>query len=212
MNLAGLARPPTVTSPFRRLYPAGLRKDVALNYSCRDSANPERSSHDRGLRIRRPWRGAELSRGADQGIRSLASRRRDRDRRGALVKSPALLRQLPQISRGFSPSSPTRPLPRPGSRDAHPDVELDRRGPSENIASAADWDGILSINVLEHIDGDDAELARFTQSYSLGPSRSPLSFCPRASRSYMRPSTRTLGIFAVTPAHHCGKNLSPPVL
>jgi len=75
-----------------------------------------------------------------------------------------LLRQLPQISRLLSiepdPAFSTR------FRAAHPDADL-IEGTIEQAPEGADWDGILSINVLEHIEADEPELARYAAALSV---------------------------------------------
>jgi len=73
------------------------------------------------------------------------------------------LRQLPEISRLLSiePHAPfaTR------FRTAHPGTEL-IEGTIEHAPAGAGWDSILSINVLEHIQDDQAELARYAKFLS----------------------------------------------
>ena len=75
----------------------------------------------------------------------------------------SLLRELPQISRLLAIE------PDPGFaarfRETHPECEL-IEGTIEQAPAGAAWDGILSINVLEHILSDEAELARYAKSLS----------------------------------------------
>jgi len=75
----------------------------------------------------------------------------------------SLLRELPQISRLLAIE------PDPGFaarfRETHPECEL-IEGTIEQAPAGAAWDGILSINVLEHIQSDEAELARYAKSLS----------------------------------------------
>jgi SAM-dependent methyltransferase len=74
-----------------------------------------------------------------------------------------LLRELPQISRLLSIEPDATFAGR--FRAAHPDVEL-IEGTIEQAPAGKDWDGILSINVLEHIEGDEPELARYAGALS----------------------------------------------
>jgi SAM-dependent methyltransferase len=67
-----------------------------------------------------------------------------------------LLRQLPQVSRLLSIEPEAAFAAR--FRAAHPKSEL-VEGTIEHVPAGAEWDGILSINVLEHIDDDETELA-----------------------------------------------------
>lgn len=68
-----------------------------------------------------------------------------------------LLRELPQISRLVSIEPDAGFAAR--FRTAHPEAEL-IEGTIEQ-APAGEWEGILSINVLEHIQDDEGELGRY---------------------------------------------------
>ncbi|MGA3172235.1 MAG: methyltransferase domain-containing protein [Chthoniobacteraceae bacterium] len=72
----------------------------------------------------------------------------------------ALLRRLPQISRLVSIEPDAAFAAR--LHQTHPDVEL-IEGTIEQAPAGVDWDAILSINVLEHIQDDEAELARYAK-------------------------------------------------
>jgi len=74
-----------------------------------------------------------------------------------------LLRELPQISRLVSIEPDAAFTAR--FRAAHPEVEL-IEGTIEQAPAGVDWDGILSINVLEHIEADEAELGRYARALS----------------------------------------------
>ena len=74
-----------------------------------------------------------------------------------------LLRQLPQISRLLS-IEPHPPFAA-RFRDTHPGAEL-IEGTIEQAPPGAAWDGILSINVLEHIQADEADLAAYARLLS----------------------------------------------
>ena len=74
-----------------------------------------------------------------------------------------LLLQLPQITRLLSIEPHTGFATR--FRQTHPHAEL-IEGTIENAPAGADWDGILSINVLEHIEADEPELARYAKLLS----------------------------------------------
>jgi SAM-dependent methyltransferase len=74
-----------------------------------------------------------------------------------------LLLTLPQISRLLSIEPD--PLFAAHFRDSHPGAEL-IEGTIDHAPASVDWDGILSINVLEHIQDDEAELARYTDFLS----------------------------------------------
>ena len=74
-----------------------------------------------------------------------------------------LLRQLPQISRLLSIEPHAGFAAR--FRAAHPGAEL-IEGTIEQAPAGVDWDGIFSINVLEHIQGDEEELARYAKLLS----------------------------------------------
>ncbi len=74
-----------------------------------------------------------------------------------------LLRRLPQISRLLSIEPDATFAAR--FREAQPEAEL-IEGTIEQAPAGADWDGILSVNVLEHIQGDEAELARYAKALS----------------------------------------------
>jgi SAM-dependent methyltransferase len=74
-----------------------------------------------------------------------------------------LLRQLPQISRVLSVEPDANFAAY--FRAAHPDAQL-IEGTIEQAPADAEWDGILSINVLEHIEADEAELARYAAALS----------------------------------------------
>jgi len=69
-----------------------------------------------------------------------------------------LLHQLPQISRLLS----MEPDAHFAStfRQIHPNTEF-IEGTIEDVPPGEDWDGILSINVMEHIQDDAAELSRY---------------------------------------------------
>lgn len=71
----------------------------------------------------------------------------------------SLLRRLPQISRLLSIEPD--PVFVAHFQDAHPGVEL-IHGTIEQAPAGIDWDAIVSINVLEHIEGDEAELAAYS--------------------------------------------------
>jgi SAM-dependent methyltransferase len=71
-----------------------------------------------------------------------------------------LLRQLPQISRLVSIEPDATFAAR--FRQNHPGSEL-IEGTIEEAPAGIDWDAILSINVLEHIQDDQAELARYAK-------------------------------------------------
>jgi SAM-dependent methyltransferase len=75
----------------------------------------------------------------------------------------ALLRQLPRISRVLSIEPDAAFAAR--FRESLPEAEL-IEGTIENTPAGADWDGIFSINVLEHIQDDEAELARYAKRLS----------------------------------------------
>ncbi len=74
-----------------------------------------------------------------------------------------LLRQLPQISHLIS----IEPDPAFAAcfRETYPDAEL-IEGTIEQAPAGADWDGVLSVNVLEHIGADEAELATYAKLLS----------------------------------------------
>lgn len=74
-----------------------------------------------------------------------------------------LLRQLPDIARLLSIEPDATFAGR--FRQAHPEAEL-IEGTIEQAPPEADWDGILSVNVLEHIEADQAELARYAKALS----------------------------------------------
>jgi SAM-dependent methyltransferase len=74
-----------------------------------------------------------------------------------------LLRQLPQISRILSIEPDAAFAAR--FRQAHPDTEL-IEGTIEQAPRGVAWDGILSINVLEHIQNDEEELAKYARCLS----------------------------------------------
>jgi SAM-dependent methyltransferase len=71
-----------------------------------------------------------------------------------------LLRALPQIKRLLSIEPAAGFAAR--FRQAHPDLEL-IEGVIDQAPPGMDWDGILSINVLEHIEADEAELATYAR-------------------------------------------------
>jgi SAM-dependent methyltransferase len=74
-----------------------------------------------------------------------------------------LLRQLPQISRLLS-IEPDRFFAT-CFRDSYPEAEF-IEGTIEQAPAGGDWDGVLSINVLEHIHADEAELTTYARLLS----------------------------------------------
>jgi SAM-dependent methyltransferase len=71
-----------------------------------------------------------------------------------------LLRHLPQISRLLSIEPD--PVFAAHFRDSFPDLEL-IEGTVEQAPVGLDWDCVLSVNVLEHIRDDEAELASYAR-------------------------------------------------
>ncbi|HEX4086050.1 MAG TPA: class I SAM-dependent methyltransferase [Chthoniobacteraceae bacterium] len=69
-----------------------------------------------------------------------------------------VFRQLPGVSRLLS-VEPDPAFARK-FRETHPAAEL-IEGTIEQTPAGIAWDGVVSINVLEHIHGDEAELARY---------------------------------------------------
>jgi len=74
-----------------------------------------------------------------------------------------LLLKLPQITRLLSIEPDNLFAAR--FRAAHPHAEL-IEGTIEQVPAGGDWAGILSINVLEHIHEDEAELANYSKILS----------------------------------------------
>jgi SAM-dependent methyltransferase len=101
-----------------------------------------------------------------------------------------LIKPLPAISRLLSiePHAPFAAR----FREAHPGAEL-IEGTIANAPAEAGWDAIISINVLEHIQADEAELASYRAL--LAPKRGALCLFVPAGPGIYAPIDRDFGHF-----------------
>jgi SAM-dependent methyltransferase len=101
-----------------------------------------------------------------------------------------LLRELPEIRRLLSIEPELAFTAR--FKESYPDLEL-IEGTIENAPAGTAWDGIISVNVLEHIGADQAELAQYASL--LAPKRGALCLFVPARPEIYAPIDKDFGHF-----------------